>query len=564
MRLSPVVSLAALLLVVSAATTCKRNIPHARERQPRAPRAHTGDTLPALDAQGEPEAGGVLRIAMGAEPPSLNYQLDPLDGWGKKVSELVFESLARPDPVTWESLPRLAERWEVSEDRLTLTFFLRQGVRWHDGKPFSADDVIFTFDKLLDPTSKTMAIRSYLEPIESYERVDGLTVRFHLKRPYWYAFNAIAEIFVLPKHVYIKGDFNTHPANRSPVGTGRYRFERWSTGDEIVLKRNPDYFGAKAFLDKIVFKYAPDPTVRTQMLKRGDLDVIEKLTPDEWRGLAEEPDVATRFFRLRHVPASVQWIGWNEDRPLFADRRVRRAMTLLIDREDIVDNLRLGLDTLAVAWFYPGSKEFSASLKPLPYDPEAAIALLQEAGWIDHNGDGIRDKDGQDLSFTFLYPAGPPFYEQLSSLLTSELKKVGIVVKTTRVDWPVYTERLRKHEFDACSLLWDLEPRNDPFQVWHSTQVNGGSNFVSFRNPEADQILEAARRESDESKRVELYHRFNEILVEEQPYTMLFYRYNLSLVSKRFGGIVSTPYGVLSYAGFYLRKLVEPALNPTP
>jgi peptide/nickel transport system substrate-binding protein len=550
----------ALALFVALSVGCRRNPSAKREPRPQKPRAYTGDTLPTVEAQGAPEAGGVLRIAMGAEPPSLNYQLDPLDAWGKKVDELILESLARPDVQSWDPVPRLAERWEVSDDRLTLTFFLRKGVRWHDGKPFTADDVIFTFMKLMDPTSKTMAIRSYLEPVASFEKVDELTVRFHLKRPYWYAFNAIAEIFILPKHIYVKGDFNTHPANRSPIGTGRYRFERWVTGDEIVLQRNPDYFGARATLDKIVFKYAPDPTVRTQMLRRGDVDVIEKLTPEEWRDLTEDSEIATSFHRLRHIPASVQWIGWNEDRPLFADRRVRRAMTMLIDREDIVGNLRLGLDTLAVAWFYPGAKEYSANLKPLPYDPDAAVELLEEVGWTDRNGDGIRDKDGHDFNFTFLYPAGPPFYEQLAGLLINEFKKVGIVVQTSRVDWPVYTERLRKHEFDACSLLWEMAPRNDPYQVWHSSEVNGGSNFVSFRNAETDRLLEDARTEFDEARRLALYHRFNEVLVEEQPYTMLFYRYNLSLVSKRFGGIISTPYGVLSYADFCALK----ADTPTP
>jgi len=494
---------------------------------------------------------------MGAEPPSLNYQLDPLDAWGKKISELVQESLARPDPVTWESTPRLAQRWEFSADKRTITFYLRPGVRWHDGSPFTADDVVFTFAKILDPTSKTMAVRSYLEPIETYEKVDDLTVRFQLRRPYWYAFNAIAEIFIYPKHIYEKGDFNTHPANRAPIGAGRYKFDRWLTGDVIVLKRNPSYFGMPALLDEVIFKYAPDPTVRTQMLRRGDVDVIEKLTPEEWHTLTSDPTVADSFWRLRHVPSSLQWLGWNQERPMFADKRVRRALTMLIDREDIIANLRLGLDAPAAAWFYPGTPELDPALKPLPYDPAAALALLDEVGWQDSNGDGVRDKDGESFRFTFLYPAGPPFYEQLASLLTADLKKAGISMETARVEWAVYTERLRKHEFDACSLLWELAPKNDPTQVWHSNEVNGGSNFVSFRVPEADRELEAARTAFDDRDRLGHYRRFNEILVDEQPYTMLFYRYNLSLVRRSFGGIVSTPYGVLNYADFY-------ALAPTP
>ena len=224
-----------LLAALLIAAGCKRG---GRGKDPPAsvqPKAYTGDQLPPLSEQGTPRSGGTLVVAMGAEPPSLNYQLDPLDAWVKKINELVMESLARPDPVTWKHRPRLAERWQVSDDRLTFTFHLRRGVRWHDGQRFDADDVIFTFDRILDPTSKTMAIRSYLEPISRYEKTDNYTVVFHLDRPYWGAFDAIAEVFIYPQHVYARGDFNTHPANRAPVGAGRFRFEHWRPGDEISL-----------------------------------------------------------------------------------------------------------------------------------------------------------------------------------------------------------------------------------------------------------------------------------------------------------------------------------------
>lgn len=550
--------LIAATLVVSA---CKRGGRKRDTQKPAGPQAYTGDLLAPAQAQGEPARGGVLRIAMTAEPPSLNYQLDPLDGWGKKVAGLVLDNMARPNPRTWKHEPRLAERWEISDDKLDFTFFLRKGVRWHDGEPFDADDVVFTFKKLLDPSTKAIAIRSYLEPIERIEKIDSHTVRFHLKTRYWLAFDTIAEIYIYPQHVYEKGDFNTHPANRAPIGTGPFQFVHWRTGDEIALKRYDGFYGGPPHLDRIVFKYVPDPTVRTQLLLRGDVDAIETLSPDEWRARAEAPGVATRFWRLRHIPAGLQWIGWNQARPMFADARVRRALTMLLDRKDIVDNLRLGLDTEAVSWFYPGTEQHDAGNEPWPYDPDEAANLLDEAGWTDSDRDGVRDKDGRPFAFTFLYPAGPPFYGQLASLMEGDYEKAGIKVTSARVEWAVYTERLRKHEFDACSMLWKILPRNDPYQVWHSSEVNGGSNFVSFVNDEADRILETARTEFDDEKRVALYRRFNRILHAEQPYTMLFNRYNLSLVSRRFGGIVSTPYGVFNYADFYVRADGVPGLE---
>ena len=551
------------LAFIALTNGCKRGGQHEKPEEPPRPKVFAGDELPPLANQGLAQPGGTLVIAMGAEPPTLNYQLDPLDAWGKRIDELVMDSLARPNIITWKHEPHLAESWEISEDNLTLTFHLRKGVEWHDGKPFTADDVIFTFDKILSPTSKTMAIRSYLDALARYEKQDSHTVVFHLAEPYWYAFDAIAEIFIYPEHIYKKGDFNTHPANRAPIGTGPFRFHHWKTGEEIELRRNDNFYGNAPHLERLVFKYVPDPIVRTQLLRKGEVDVVEKVSPEEWRAITSEPDSGLRFWRLRHVPGSLQWIGWNQERPMFRDKRVRRAMTMLLDRHDVANNLRLGLDTVAESWFYPGSPEHDATIKPWPYDPEAAADLLDQAGWVDHDADGIRDKEGRPFEFTFLYPAGPPFYEQLASLMKSDFAKAGIEVKTARIEWAVYTERLRRHEFDACSLLWQMTPRNDPYQVWHSSEINGGSNYVSFRNSEADNLIESSRHEFDDEKRLKLYRRFNAILHEEQPYTMLFNRYNLSLVSKKFGGIVSTPYGVLNYSEFYLRAS-EPEPEPEP
>ncbi len=553
---------AVLLLCVLAVAACRgQPAPPPEPERPQVPLAFAGDTLPPLESQGAMQDGGELRVTLEAEPPSLNYQLDPLDMWGKKLGELIFDSLARPNPRTFAHEPRLAERWETSPDKLELTFYLKKDVVWHDGKPFGADDVVFTFDVLRAETSKTMAIRSYLEPVARYEKLDEHTVRFFLKRPYGFAFDAIAEVQLYPKHVFEKGDFNTHPANRKPIGCGPYKFSRWLTGDEIVLERFDKYHGAKPPLAKLVFKYVPDPTVRMQMLRRGELDVVERVSPELWKQNAEDPEVAARFWRLRHVPSGLQWIGWNQERPFFRDARVRRALTMLIDRRDIVDNLRLGLDNLAVSWFYPGAPEFNGKLAPVPYDPRAARKLLTEAGWEDSDGDGLRDKNGQPLSFTFLYPVNNPFYEQLAGLLVGDLKKAGIEVQTSRLEWAVFMERLRKHEFDACSLLWQLYPRSDPYQIWHSSEIGGGSNYISFSNPEVDKLLESARGEFDEGRRLAAYHRFAEILHEEQPYTMLFNRSNLSLVSKAFGGIYSTPYGLFRYDEMHRLGASEQALT---
>lgn len=550
--LSLAISIAAAVLATACVRGKDRDQEPAKTSAPSA--AYAGDELPPVDQQGTPQPGGTLRVAMEAEPPSLNFQLDPLDAWGKRLHELVYNNMARPNPKTWEHEPELAERWEVSDDRLTFTFYLRRGVKWHDGEPFGADDVIFTFTTLLNPTVKAMAMRTFLEPIEKIEKVDAFTVRFKLKRPYWLAFDAIAEIYIYPQHVFAKGDFNTHPANRAPVGTGPFRFVHWRTGDEVLYERNPEFFGGMPHLERIVFKYVPDPTVRLQMVRRGEIDLVMRLTPQAWKSIGEDRPFAESFWRLRHVPSSLQWVGWNNQRPMFQDPRVRRALTMLLDRDDIVQNLRLGLDSPTVSWFYPGAKEYNDKIEPWPYDPKAAAELLAQAGWRDTDGDGLRDRDGAPFTFTFSYPANSPFYEQLAGLMAGEFRQAGIEVKTARLEWAVFTERLRQHEFDACSLLWQVEPRTDPYQIWHSSAAAGGSNFIAFANREADELLVAARAEFDEEKRTAMYRRFSEILHEQEPYTLLFNRYNLSLVSKQFGGLYSTPYGILRLDEIYRVK----------
>ncbi len=513
-----------------------------------------GDTLPPLTAQRPSAEGGVVTVAIDAEPPSLNYQLDPPDATAKMIHELIYDSLARPRADNFEPEGRLAQSWESSPDHMRFTFKLREDVRWHDGTPFTADDVIFTFKALLNKKHNTNVIRSFLEPLKSVQKLSTFVVRFELKRPYWYAFDAVSGIYIYPKHLMDGGDFNHHILNRAPVGTGPYVFTRWVSGDYIELRRNADYFAGASKPERMVFLYVPDATARIQLVRRAQVDVVLRVPPQSWRSLLNDTVVGAGFWRLRHIPNGMQWIGWNNRRSPFDDKRVRQAMTMLIDRDDIIANLRLGIDAKTASWFYPGSKEHHQSLKPLPYDPKAAVQLLNAAGWKDSDHDGFLDAQGKRFEFDFIYPAGPPFYEQLAGLMREELKAVGIVVHSKKVEWSVYLQRLSRGNFGACSLLWQLYPRGDPYQIWHSAEAQKGSNYVAFKNAEADDILERARGVFDENKRLSLYRRFSEILQEQQPYTMLFSRYNLSLVSKRLGGIVSSPYGIIRLESLYVAQ----------
>lgn len=244
-----------------------------------------------------------------------------------------------------------------------------------------------------------------------------------------------------------------------------------------------------------------------------------------------------KFNRSIFYDANYAWIGWNVRRPQLKDSRVRRALTMLIDRPGIIASLLQNLAKPTTCHFYWGSAACDPSLQPLPYDPLRAVQLLGEAGWVDHDRDGIRDNAGVPFRITLMLPAGSDDFARLATKIKEDFERAGIDLAVQRVEWSAFVRRLRTHDFDACALSWVGGPRDDPSQVWQSSSIDGGSNYVSFANPEADRIMLAARGEPNDERRNELYRRFGRILYDEQPYTWMYVRPQLSLFSKRIKGV---------------------------
>jgi len=491
----------------------------------------------------EPVDGDWLIVHLGAEPGTLN-PITATDAYSGRVNDYVYESLLRREPKTLELVPVLAESWEISEDRLTYTFHLRKDVRWQDGTPFTARDVLYSFERINDPAVDAAHLRNYYRDIEKLEILDDHTLRYRYRIPYFRALEFCGGIPIVPAHLFKDGDdFNQHPIGRSPLGTGPYRFVRWDTGKEIVLERNEAYWGTKPHIKRIVFKIITDNTVALHVLKKGGLDLMS-LRPIQWVKQTGSARFQERFQKLKYYLPSYTYIGWNMRKPYFDDRRVRQAMTMLLDREMILQRLLFGLGTVVSGTFYVNSPEYNKAVTPYPYDPERARALLREAGWEDHDGDGILDRDGIPFRFEFLISAGSLFAEQLATILQQNLKNVGIVVTIRKLEWAVFIQKVQSHEFDACTLGWSLGWETDPYQLWHSSQADKGSNFVGFENAEADRLIEEARREFDPVKRRALYHRFHEILHEEQPYTFLFTLEAMVAVDRRFENVNVYPMGL--------------------
>lgn len=515
----------------------------------KAPTASDGSwedgVLPASITQGKSRAGDEVVVHARSEPPSLNTTID--SDWQASVitGTRIYESLLKIDPhdaPRFRHLPALAERWELSEDKRVYTFHLRRGVTWHDGQPFSARDVVATFDKIQDPKTKAVHVRSYTQELEGYEAIDDHTVRFTWKRPYFLTLDVMAGIPIQPAHLIEKlsgeqyNEAASNPINRAPLGTGPFRFETWESNQKIVLARNDAYWGEKPHVERLIFRIVKDPTVALQLAERGELDTVEQVLPNQWVEMKSEK-LWQQYHRSKFYDASYSWIGWNQERELFRDARVRRALTMLVDRPGVIAKIMYDLPRPTTCHFYWASEECHPALVPLPFDPTGAGKLLDEAGWRDSDGDGVRDREGKPFRFVFMLPAQSVNGERLATTMKDDLGRAGIDMAIQKVEWSAFTKRLRTHEFDACTLSWVGDARGDPTQIWHSSSIEGGSNYVGFRNAEADRIMEDARVLFDEKARNALYRRFGAILHSEQPYTFLWVPPRLSLVHRRLRGV---------------------------
>jgi peptide/nickel transport system substrate-binding protein len=497
----------------------------------------------SIYSDAEPVDGDWLIYNLGDEPGILN-PITATDLYESIVDGgNVYETLVKRDDKTLELIPLLADSWKISDDKLIYTFFIKKGIKWHDGVPFTSHDVVFSYNKIMDPNVDAPHLRSYYKDIKKVQALDDYTVRFTYARPYFLALEFCGGMPIVPQHIFENGDFNSNPAGRSPVGTGPYRFLRWDTGKEIVLERNENYWGKRPHMKRIVFKLISDPTVILQVLKREEID-FTGLTAIQWARQTSSQRFLKNFDKLSYFTPNFNYIGWNMKRPFFSDKRVRTAMTYLVNRKLILEKILYNLGDVVTSPFYINSPEYDHSIEPYPYDPEEARQLLDQAGWIDHDGDGIRDKDGIKFEFEFLIPSGSVAGEQISTILKEELKRIGIRMNIRKLEWAVFTKQLDERKFDAVTLGWSLGIESDPYQIWHSSQAEKGSNYVGFMNEKADRLIEEARTEFNRKKRIELYRKFAEIVHEEQPYTFLFCRKSTVALHKRFKGVNIYPLGL--------------------
>jgi len=486
----------------------------------------------------------VLVEHMNAEPGVLNPILST-DAYGAEIQSYIYETLIDLDNETLKFKPLLAESWEESSDHLQYIFYLRKDVKWHDGVPFTAEDVVFTFNKIQDPNVDAAVQRISYRDVEKVEKLDDYTVRFTYRIPYFRSLLVLGAIQPIPKHIFDDGqNINSHPANRHPIGTGPFVFKEWKTKRDITLAKNKAYWKTAPKIEGLVFRIIEDPTVPFQELKKGNID-FSSIRPIQWERGTKSGSFEEQFNKAEYFLPGYSYIGWNMKRKFFEDKRVRRALSMIINKEKILEKILFGHGVIVEGGQYFFGNDYDHKIRPYPYDPVKASQLLEEAGWIDHDGDGIRDKDGVPFKFDFLYAAGSNFAGMLASMLREDLLKLGIVMELRGLEFNALIRALDARDFDAMTLGWSGGAiLNDPYQIWHSSQIKEGSNFVGFDNKDADLIIEKIRTEFNDDKRSVLYKQLQGILHEEQPYTFLFTAASLIAYNKRFTNVKVYKLGV--------------------
>jgi peptide/nickel transport system substrate-binding protein len=518
-------------------------------------------------------------------------KLNPIvtnDATAQDVYTLIYQTLNDMNYETYELIPLIADLPEVSDDHLSYTYKLRKDVTFSDGKPLTGNDVIFTVKAIKNVFADDAALRNYFESVEKVELVnnDPYTVVFRMNKPYWRAVYTLGSIPICPKHVLDPesltdkytweetkdfkvaeknpnmrkfADFlNSQEVSREPryvLGSGPYMLEKWETGQAMTLVRNKKYWGQNTvmpvYLDKIVFRIIQDNSASVVAAKNKEVDMMYVISPQDFY---KNLDNAEQFDLVKVTPSEpvYSYLAWNLNSPLFSDKKVRWALSHLIDRKTLIDKIAFGHSIpIQSHVFYKDKKYLNSDLPEIAYDPEKAKQLLAEAGWADSDGDGTLDKviNGKKLDFKFTFLSNNnPVRRQTLLVIIDALKKVGIQADLQDLEWSVYLDKTKKHEFDATIAAWQLNVTPpDPYQIWHSSQSKGeGSNYISFINKESDSLLELYRVEFDEAKQIELIRKWQKLIYDEQPYTFLWspksrYIYNKRFKNARFYSRGSSP-----------------------
>ncbi|MBF0507026.1 MAG: peptide-binding protein [Nitrospirae bacterium] len=481
-----------------------------------------------------------ITMGMGADAKRLLPFLAS-DSSSAEISGFLYHGLVKYDK-NIRLTGDIAESWDVSPDGLRITFHLRRGVKWQDGVELTADDVLFTYNKVTDPTVPT-PYGSIYGPVKSVQAADKYTVKVVYKEPFAPALESWG-MGIVPKHLLEGKELSSPEINRHPVGNGPYRLTEWVTGQKIILDAFNQYFEGRPHIDRVLFRIIPDTSTMFLELKFGGIDYMG-LTPPQYKLQANSDFFKKYFQKFRYPSFGYTYLGYNLLDPLFSDIRVRQAIAHAINKKEIIAGVLLGYGTPCTGPFPPESWAYNRAVMDYDYDPARALAMLGQAGWK-MNDSGVLAKDGRTFSFTVLVTQGSDARLKTAQILKEQLKRVGIDLHIKVLEWQAMLhEFIDKKRFEAVIMGWALSRDPDIYDIWHSSKTKEGEfNFLSYKNNEVDRLLVEGRSSFSPEIRKKIYHRIHEILAEDQPCAFLYVPDALPVLHKRFKGIVKAPVGI--------------------
>lgn len=517
----------------------------------------------------------------GSPPGSLNFYVTN-EGETSTITRYTLERLMEIDPDAPPGvLPALATRWEISDDKLTYTYHLRRGVQFADGRPFTSADVRFSFDTMRDPAVRAEHLRSEFDDVIELETPGPHTVVVHYRAKYWRGIYAVGHALrVLNRGWYEEqiprwserlgiSPYATEPGKpgfgevfnkiRVPCpGAGPYYLaeERFDPTEPVVLVQNPFYWGIQVHpgwhnLAKLKWVFISDEVAALEEFRKEHFD-ITVVDAHTWEDeLSTDPVIAeiADYFEYDHMSLGFSFVAWNCRQPPFDDARVRRAMTHLVDRQWILDEIERGRGTIADCPSKRIYDSYSNDLISHPFDVGRALALLAEAGWSDSDGDGILDREGERFEFELKVGSPRRFYTQVGAQLEDACKKAGIRMSLRTLEWSTFIDDYYERRFDAVCLYSSFgDPWIDQYDGYHSSQdVPRGGNTSGWHSARGDELLTAMREEFDEDRRNSLFHEFNQLFHEEQPLTLLVHGKVSVLMNNRFEDVRVRPTGMRNF-----------------
>ncbi len=469
-----------------------------------------------------PARGGTYSEGVASNPQYLNPLLSHYNDIDRDLVALLFNGLTTLDE-RGVVVPDLAERWEAGADNLSYTFFLRPNVRWSDGAPFNADDVIFTVSVMQSDDYQWAPWLSALWKSVKATKVDEFTVTFTLSQPFA-PFLDYTTIGLLPSHLWARypvAELTSAQLNTRPVGTGPWQLTQIDA-DHVRLEPNPFFSGPLPYLSGIEFHFYPDTRRVLSAFSRHEINAIAHLYPDDVKSVLKEPEL--NLFSSTLPGYALIYLNLNSSNvPFFGDKAVRQALRAGLNRQQLIDEGLQGQGLIANSPIQPGNWAYDADVAQVSYNPAAARKLLADAGWTDSDADGISDKDGKPLRFVFLTTDAPD-QVALGRLITQQWREIGVGVETQTTSFAgLAADYLSTHNFDAALVTWELSGDPDPYPLWHSTEIESGQNYARWNNRDADEAIEAARRTNDQTQRIELYRQFQVVFTDEAPALLLYH-----------------------------------------